>query len=148
MRGRCASILQKMRIKLAQSVHRSAIDGDEKYFPDHVQSFIVVGKRKNERGGEKGTNGFVKKSVLWYFIWRGIGSCAPEIVKGHANLRNLAALKLHALLASIFQWTKFSVFLRLKKAKRNKFSRILLFPCICSSLRSRKKKRQALWIAE
>lgn len=82
-------------------MHGSAIDGNEKYFPDHVQSFIVVGKRKNERG--KGYQRFVKKSVLRYFISRGIGSCAPGIMKGHANLRNLAASKLHALLASIFQ---------------------------------------------
>lgn len=49
-------------------MHRSAIDGDEKYFPDHVQSFIVVSKRKNERGWGEGYKRFVKKSVLRYFI--------------------------------------------------------------------------------
>lgn len=52
MRRRCALRSQKMRIKLAQSVHRSTI-GDEKYFLDYVQSFIVGGKWGNEWGGKK-----------------------------------------------------------------------------------------------
>lgn len=52
MRARCTLIPQKMRIKLAQSVHRSTIDENEKYFLDHVQSFIG-GKRRNKWGGKK-----------------------------------------------------------------------------------------------
>lgn len=51
MSARCIS--QKMRIKLAQSVHRSTIDENEKYFLDHVQSFIG-GERRNEwKSGKK-----------------------------------------------------------------------------------------------
>jgi len=50
MSARC--IPQKMRIKLAQSVHRSTIGENEKYFLDHVQSFID-GEQRNEWGSGK-----------------------------------------------------------------------------------------------
>jgi len=73
-------------------VYRSTISEDEKYFLDHVQSFIVGGKWRNEwEKGEmvgKRYKRFVKRDILWYFIRRGIGSCA--LARGRERTRKLS----------------------------------------------------------
>lgn len=153
MRERCTLVSQKMRIKLAQSVHRSTIGEDEKYFLDHVQSFIVGGKWRDEWGGKKVQTVHEEECAPVFYLKGDRFLCAPA-VKGYANLLSQSFCSKMWITRPVsfhFSMNDYRIrciFVLEKRAARTKFKimeNILQFRCIYMKQR---KKEYALHIME
>lgn len=129
MGGGCAPISQEMRIKLAQSVHRSTIGEDEKYFLDHVQSFIIGGKRRNEWGGKKVQTVREKECALAFYLkghrflcaqgHERTGSCCKHTQSCCSKMRITRPVSFHF---SINDCRIHCIFVLKKRIERTKFN--------------------------
>jgi len=111
---------------LAQSVHRSMISEDEKYFPDHVQSFIVGGKWRNEWVGKRYKR-FVKRDIFWYFYSKGdwfLCTCAGSWKERELSQSCCSKIWITRSINFHFSMNDYwvqCIFIFEKRAKRSKF---------------------------